>query len=132
MTPKPPFVIFMRWTIYIFLLLMVSAKVEHKISLAVGTHLSSDYAQWIADLHKSADALKAKDPDGFQHVTTRMGFASMAVYAVTAAIIAAFVVWWRRDSRGMPNKSPEPTAVGAGSSAIAAHVTSRRWLSFLR
>jgi hypothetical protein len=32
----------------------------------------------------------------------------------------------------MPNKSPEPTAVGAGSSAVAVHVASRRWLSFLR
>jgi hypothetical protein len=31
-----------------------------------------------------------------------------------------------------PNKSPEPTAVGAGRSAIAVHVASRRWLSFLR
>jgi len=31
-----------------------------------------------------------------------------------------------------PNKSPEPTAVGAVSSAIAVHVASRRWLSFLR
>ena len=43
-----------------------------------------------------------------------------------------------------PNKSPEPTAVGAFSSAIASvkprgathlygvHVTSRRWLSFFR
>ena len=31
-----------------------------------------------------------------------------------------------------PNKSPEPTAVGAFSSAIAVHVTSRRWLSFFR
>ena len=31
-----------------------------------------------------------------------------------------------------PNKSPEPTAVGAVSSAIAVHATSRRWLSFLR
>ncbi|HTL71673.1 MAG TPA: hypothetical protein VL863_00115, partial [bacterium] len=30
----------------------------------------------------------------------------------------------------MPNQSPEPTAVGAGRSAIAVHVTSRRWLSF--
>ena len=29
-----------------------------------------------------------------------------------------------------PNKSPEPTAVGACSSAVAVHVTSRRWLSF--
>ena len=31
-----------------------------------------------------------------------------------------------------PNKSPEPTAVGADSSAVAVHVASRRWLSFLR
>jgi hypothetical protein len=28
-----------------------------------------------------------------------------------------------------PNQSPEPTAVGAVSSAIAVHVASRRWLS---
>ena len=32
----------------------------------------------------------------------------------------------------MPNKSPEPTAVGAVRSAIAVHVAGRRWLSFLR
>jgi len=31
-----------------------------------------------------------------------------------------------------PNKSPEPTAVGAVSSAIAVHAASRRWLSFFR
>jgi hypothetical protein len=31
-----------------------------------------------------------------------------------------------------PNKSPEPTAVGAFRSAIAVHVAGRRWLSFLR
>jgi hypothetical protein len=31
-----------------------------------------------------------------------------------------------------PNKSPEPTAVGACSSAIAVHVARRRWLSFFR
>ena len=31
-----------------------------------------------------------------------------------------------------PNKSPEPTAVGACRSAIAVHAASRRWLSFLR
>jgi hypothetical protein len=28
--------------------------------------------------------------------------------------------------------SPEPTAVGAGRSAVAVYVTGRRWLSFLR
>ena len=32
----------------------------------------------------------------------------------------------------MPNKSPEPTAVAAGRSAIAVRVASRRWLSFFR
>ena len=32
----------------------------------------------------------------------------------------------------MPNKSPEPTAVGAISSAVAVHVVGRRWLSFFR
>ena len=31
-----------------------------------------------------------------------------------------------------PNKSPEPAAVGAVSSAVAVHVASRRWLSFFR
>jgi hypothetical protein len=31
-----------------------------------------------------------------------------------------------------PNKSPEPTAVGAFRSAVAVHVASRRWLSFFR
>jgi hypothetical protein len=31
-----------------------------------------------------------------------------------------------------PNKSPEPTAVGHRRSAVAAHVVSRRWLSFFR
>jgi hypothetical protein len=37
-----------------------------------------------------------------------------------------------RHRKMMPNKSPEPTAVGAVSSAIAVHVASRRWLSFFR
>jgi hypothetical protein len=31
-----------------------------------------------------------------------------------------------------PNKTPEPTADGAVSSAIAVHAASRRWLSFFR
>ena len=40
-----------------------------------------------------------------------------------------FFVW---RARKRPNKSPEPTAVGAGSSAIAVQVPRRRWLSFFR
>ena len=39
---------------------------------------------------------------------------------------------WIAGGRLMPNKSPEPTVVGAVSSAIAVHVASLRWLSFLR
>jgi hypothetical protein len=31
-----------------------------------------------------------------------------------------------------PNKSPEPTAVGAVRYAVAVHAASRRWFSFLR
>jgi hypothetical protein len=38
----------------------------------------------------------------------------------------------RHYRRVVPNKSPEPTAVGAVSSAIAVHAASRRWLSFFR
>jgi hypothetical protein len=35
-------------------------------------------------------------------------------------------------SNNAPNKSPEPTAVGAVRSAVAVHAASRRWLSFFR
>ena|ERR1039457_4303994 len=38
----------------------------------------------------------------------------------------------RSHKKPTPNKSPKPTAVGACRSAVAVHVTSRRWLSFLR
>ena len=38
----------------------------------------------------------------------------------------------RASANGRPNKSPEPTAVGAVRSAVAVHAASRRWLSFLR
>jgi len=45
----------------------------------------------------------------------------------------SFAYWIRICMRDrVPNKSPEPTAVGAVSSAVAVHVASRRWLSFLR
>jgi hypothetical protein len=45
-----------------------------------------------------------------------------------------FVVFMKltRDFSTWPNKSPEPTAVGAVSSAVAVHAASRRWLSFFR
>ena len=61
------------------------------------------------------------------------------VCAVIAICIFVYFAWdllYPSQVPGMkvmrPNKSPEPTAVGAVRSAIAVHVVSRRWLSFLR
>jgi len=42
-----------------------------------------------------------------------------------------FMMLGLKDSQ-WPNKSPEPTAVGACRSAVAVHAASRRWLSFFR
>jgi hypothetical protein len=105
MKPKQPFVNFVCWTIFIFTLLVATGMIEHKVSIAVGSYLSSDYAQWTADSHKSVDVIKAKDPEGWRYVTWRVGFSILAVYGITAAIIAGFTVWWRRDSRSILNDS---------------------------
>ena len=43
-----------------------------------------------------------------------------------------FFVHMRELLKTPPNKSPEPTAVGAVSSAISVHAAIRRWLSFFR
>jgi hypothetical protein len=57
------------------------------------------------------------------HGAVRLGF-DFAVADTSQDTLVMIDQW--------PNKSPEPTAVGAGSSAIAVHVASRRWLIFLR
>ena len=64
-----------------------------------------------------------------------VGFSSRRFCAAgkCGAVISAFdfMMLGLKDSQ-WPNKSPEPTAVGAVSSAVAVHVASRRWLSFFR
>ena len=55
--------------------------------------------------------------------------AGMSVCFVDDAVSVHFICM---SLIAMPNQSPEPTAVGAVSSAIAVHVASRRWLSFFR
>jgi hypothetical protein len=107
MKSKQLFVSFLRWTIFIFVLLMAANKIEHKVTAAVGSYLSPTYAQWIVDLHTSANAVRTKDPEGWHYVTTRVAFSVFAVYGIAAAIIAGFVVWWRRDSRDMPDTALE-------------------------
>jgi len=53
---------------------------------------------------------------------------SYGIHAIWAWLLVALIDW----PKVRPNKSPEPTAVGAVSSAVAVHVASRRWLSFFR
>jgi hypothetical protein len=102
MKPKSLIRSFLRWTIFIFVLFAITKKIELQLASAVGSHLSLEYAQWVSDLHKSADAIRTKDPDGWRYVTSRVGFSIYALYAIASAIIAAFVIWWQRDSRNMP------------------------------
>jgi len=53
---------------------------------------------------------------------------SYGVHAIWAWLFIALI----DRPKVRPNKSPEPTAVGAGRSAVAVHAVSRRWLSFFR
>jgi len=52
--------------------------------------------------------------------------------SLLTAAVAAFGLFRFVIRKPQPNKSPEPTAVGAVSSAIAVRVAGRRWLSFFR
>jgi len=62
----------------------------------------------------------------------------VAVPHLLLILLCLFPTLWllihRRSDKSSPppNKSPEPTAVGAVRSAVAVHAASRRWLSFLR
>ena len=60
-------------------------------------------------------------------VARQLGW-SYGIHAIWAWLFIALI----DRPKVRPNKSPEPTAVGAGRSAVAVHVTSRRWLSFFR
>jgi hypothetical protein len=52
-------------------------------------------------------------------------FTLIGVAAALLIIRRLYMTMW-------PNKSPEPTAVGAVRSAVAVHAASWRWLSFFR
>ncbi|MGB7769823.1 MAG: hypothetical protein WBN22_13345 [Verrucomicrobiia bacterium] len=58
---------------------------------------------------------------------THLGHAIIAVL-----MFCTFTYPWSRGNRMTPNKSPEPTPVGAGSSASRSTVSGPAWLSFLR
>jgi hypothetical protein len=72
-----------------------------------------------------------------RHSTVSLGLGSRLVVRTDRAArrdlrASFFMELLTAATASWPNKSPEPTAVGAGSSAIAVHVASRRWLSFFR
>jgi len=56
----------------------------------------------------------------------------LAAFAVLAHFSSEHFAPMFQFTTMLPNQSPEPTAVGACSSAIAVHAASRRWLSFFR
>ena len=87
---------------------------------------------WLGILPFAASAHRgnALDPIFWYHIARDIGI-SYGAQTIWAWFIIALLEWPRKKQMP-PNKSPEPTAVGAGSSAIAVHVASRRWLSFLR
>ena len=63
------------------------------------------------------------------HLARNIGIVRGALSSAAWIIVA--LIDWPKLAKS-PNKSPEPTAVGAGRSAVAVHVASRRWLSFFR
>ena len=96
----------------------------------------------IRDFSRAATALDARDDDArdatsrdFRHDLGRLilAFAGDCLDSWTLRCSSGHATPKKRGAAHMmPNKSPEPTAVGACGSAIAVHVASRRWLSFLR
>jgi hypothetical protein len=56
----------------------------------------------------------------------------MVVIRILGFTMTVFMEIFGDDMTLWPNKSPEPTAVGACRSAVAVHAASRRWLSFFR
>ena len=62
----------------------------------------------------------------------RFEFVAFSFEFLLSHYVCVHVVHFCMSLIAMPNKSPEPTAVGAVSSAVAVRAASRRWLSFFR
>ena len=67
-----------------------------------------------------------------RHASSPLWYREARLVLMTLPGMFWFVWLMRNRLRLPPNKSPEPTAVGTDSSAVAVHVASRRWLSFFR
>jgi hypothetical protein len=81
-------------------------------------------------------------PPSFVAASRRFSEGRAVIYFVVVGLVAGLplfifsvgicIYMKERQLDRPPNKSPEPTAVGAVSSAVAVYVANRRWLNFLR
>jgi len=135
MTPNERLYNVVCWAIFLFIALSISNTCEYKFAQSVGCRLSSAFAQGLADMKKSGDEQRLKDPEGTRRVGHQMLMTRYTVRGVTSFILAVLIVYFRKLSRGMPNKSPEPTRIGAVSNSrglLICIVAGSGWLSFFR
>jgi hypothetical protein len=87
--------------------------------------------------HNSLPFTVILDSDGKQLLTQNIAFADEDALSHGTARVAPDKVldilkkWAPKRTPMPPNKSPEPTAVGAFRSAVAVRVVGRRWLGML-
>jgi|ERR1035441_1341713 hypothetical protein len=81
------------------------------------------------DIDHQIQLVEAQHSAEVRSATTAYNIALGGLFFISVSL---FIIYLFTSRKRAPNKSPEPTAVGAGSSAVAVHVTSRRWLSFFR
>lgn len=96
MTQKQPFFSFLRWAIFLFLVLGVYSALQRSYTVYVGCQVSPSFAKTIADGEQAAKAEQAKDPEDMKRVGQQMRFAKYTVRGVTAIIISGIIVWWRK------------------------------------
>ena len=89
----------------------------------------------VATVEKIVHGRSMSEPDTIRHGWTVAGLWCLWFLFVGVSFVISFFLsrkTWLSSSTMQPNQSPEPTAVGAGRSAVAVHAASRRWLSFFR
>ena len=95
--------------------LTLDADLAHNASIG-----SQSFADW-----RHLDSGRYHRRRSYDYCRVIDAAASKFAEGMMVLVILSMTISW-------PNKSPEPTAVGAVSSAVAVHVASRRWLSFFR
>ncbi len=103
MTPNERLFNVVCWAIFLFIALSISNTCEYKFAQSVGRWLSPAFAQGLADMKKSGDEQRLKDPEGTRRVSHQMLMTRYTVRGVTSVILAVLIVYFRKISGGMPN-----------------------------